>query len=64
MTSDRILLVEDDVRVRHELRSALSAEGFAVTEAPDLARARGANPAEHAVVLLDLGLPDGDGLAF
>lgn len=64
MDSDRILLVEDDVRVRHELRSALAAEGFAVSEAPDLGRARSHDPASHSVVLLDLGLPDGDGLAF
>jgi DNA-binding response OmpR family regulator len=56
--------VADDVRVRHELRSALTAQGFTVSEAPDLARAQSANAAEHSVVLLDLGLPDGDGLTF
>jgi len=64
MSSDRILLIEDDVRVRHELRTALAAEGFAVSEASDLGQARAAKPEEHSVVLLDLGLPDGDGLAF
>lgn len=64
MSADRILLVEDDVRVRHELRTALCAEGFTVSEASDLGQARLARPGEHSVVLLDLGLPDGDGLAF
>ncbi|MCK5942806.1 MAG: response regulator transcription factor [Planctomycetes bacterium] len=61
---DSILLVEDDVRVRHELRSALADAGFAVREAADLAQARDADATRHSLVLLDLGLPDGDGLDF
>ena len=61
---DRILLVEDDVRVRHELRSALGSAGFAVREAADLAQARDADADAHSLMLLDLGLPDGDGLQF
>lgn len=64
MPTERILLVEDDPRVRHELRVTLTAYGVEVSEAADLAQARLANAAEHTMVLLDLGLPDGDGLAF
>lgn len=62
--SDSILLVEDDVRVRHELRAALVEAGLTVQEAADLGQARDANAARHSLVLLDLGLPDGDGLEF
>ena len=37
---DSVLLVEDDVRVRHELRGALTSAGLEVHEAADLAQAR------------------------
>ena len=59
---DSVLLVEDDVRVRHELRGALTSAGLEVHEAADLAQARDVDAAAMSVVLLDLGLPDGDGL--
>lgn len=58
----RVLLVEDDPELRHTLRDALSIEGYTVHTAASLAE--GQAMAQHAspdLVLLDLGLPDGDG---
>ena len=62
-TSKTVLLVEDEAAIVRFLRPALAAEGFRVFEAT-----RGAEALELAakckpdVVLLDLGLPDMDGL--
>jgi two-component system KDP operon response regulator KdpE len=58
----RVLLVEDDPELRHTLRDALAVEGYSVHTAASLAEGRAM--AQHAapdLVLLDLGLPDGDG---
>lgn len=68
--SARILLVEDDRELRATLRAALEVEGYAVLPAASLADARA--QWQHApvqgravdLVLLDLGLPDGDGQDF
>ena len=61
-----VLLVEDDRELRNTLRDALSVEGYQVHASASLADARAL--LAHAVadggldlVLLDLGLPDGDG---
>jgi DNA-binding response OmpR family regulator len=63
MTSaTRILLVEDDDRIRDELRHALVASGYRVGLAGTLAEARERLRLGWSLVLLDLGLPDGDGL--
>ena len=64
--SRRILLLEDDRVLRASLGEALRVEGYAVTAAASLADARAvlrnAAPDEPVdLVLLDLGLPDGDG---
>ena len=65
-----VLLVEDDRELRHTLREALQVEGYKVLAAASLADATAlwAHAAEHAPnegaidrVVLDLGLPDGDG---
>ncbi|MDL2337068.1 MAG: response regulator [Pseudomonadota bacterium] len=61
-----VLLVEDDRELRATLREALTVEGYTVLAAASLADARAlwAHAAEHDgidLVLLDLGLPDGDG---
>lgn len=56
----RLLLVEDDVRLAAALTDALRTRGFAVEHVPTAAEAIAAEPAD--VVLLDLGLPDGDGI--
>ncbi|MEO5350490.1 MAG: response regulator, partial [Magnetococcus sp. YQC-3] len=60
-----ILLVEDELQMRRFLRTALTAREFQVTEATTLREARleiTAHPFD--LVLLDLGLPDGDGIDF
>jgi two-component system, OmpR family, KDP operon response regulator KdpE len=58
-----VLLVEDEAQMRRFLRATLSSHGYRVVEAATgedaLAQARTRNP---DVVLLDLGLPDIDGL--
>ena len=56
------LIVDDEFLIRWSLRSRLQLEGFTVTEANDVASARAAFAPPVAVVLLDLRLPDGDGL--
>ncbi len=63
VTGPIVLLVEDEVEMRRALRPSLRANGYQVVEAGTgreaLAQAAGRNP---DVILLDLGLPDGDGL--
>jgi two-component system KDP operon response regulator KdpE len=66
----RLLLVEDDRELRATLREALLVEGYQVLTAASLAEAiamYGQTQLEEAstqafdLILLDLGLPDGDG---
>lgn len=64
--SRRVLLVEDDRVLRSSLRESLSVEGYEPITAASLAEARAllkhAKPGENIeLVVLDLGLPDGDG---
>ena len=57
-----VLLVEDDRELRRTLREALMVEGYAVHAAASLADARALlGHSGIDLVLLDLGLPDGDG---
>ena len=59
----RILIVEDDAETRSALARALVARGYRIDEAPDGATALRRWEAHRPdVVLLDLGLPDIDGL--
>ena len=65
----RILLVEDDRELRTTLREALAVEGYEVLPAASLADASALAAHAHGaggidIVLLDLGLPDGDGQAL
>ena len=59
----RVLIVEDDRELRTLMQSSLSVEGFevqtavSVSEAAALVRHR-----QPDVIVLDLGLPDGDGI--
>jgi two-component system, OmpR family, KDP operon response regulator KdpE len=59
-----VLVIDDDPHVRRFLRTALTGHGHVVHEAGTVADGLAA-VARHqpAVILLDLGLPDGDGLA-
>ncbi len=60
---DTVLVVEDEVPMRRFLRSALTTHGFRVIEAGTLHEAEGLLTSEPPdAILLDLGLPDGDGL--
>lgn len=61
-----VLLVEDDRELRATLRDALQVEGYRVVASASLADARAVIATAVAdrgldIVLLDLGLPDGDG---
>jgi DNA-binding response OmpR family regulator len=59
----RILLVEDHPALADAVKDALRRAGFAVDHAGSAGEARAmAALADYALVLLDLGLPDGDGL--
>ncbi len=64
----RILLVEDDAAIVQGLRYALEQDGFAVTALGTAAQARAALTAPDGagfdLLLLDIGLPDGSGLAL
>jgi two-component system KDP operon response regulator KdpE len=60
-----ILVVDDDLQLRRFLRTTLAGHGHAVAEAGTVAEAIDAIARVHpAVILLDLGLPDGDGLTL
>lgn len=56
----RILLVEDDKRVAAAMSSALTRRGYDVEHAATVSAALAAAPCD--LVLLDLSLPDGDGI--
>ena len=59
----RVLVVEDAREIRSLLQSSLSVEGFAVQTAVSLSEARAM--LQHSapdLLILDLGLPDGDGV--
>lgn len=63
MSGQRILVVDDDLHIRRLLQATLTRGGYtpieATTAAEALEQARVANP---DAILLDLGLPDRDGL--
>ena len=64
-----VLLVEDERELRATLQAALQVEGYRVVASASLADARAvlAHALQHGgldIVLLDLGLPDGDGASL
>lgn len=59
----RLLIVEDEVRIAEILRQSLGKAEFAVDAVASCADARAAlTISPYDVAILDLGLPDGDGL--
>ena len=59
--SDRLLIVEDDPAIGASLERALTNAGYVCTRASSVADTLAVTSAPN-LVLLDLGLPDGDGL--
>ncbi len=61
----KVLIVEDERNIRHFVKTILIANGYQVIEANTLAEGRMAFMSHSPdVVILDLGLPDGDGMEF
>ncbi|MBT9569437.1 MAG: response regulator [Thiobacillus sp.] len=61
----RVLLVEDDELIAHGIEAGLSARGLTVDGAKTAAQAEALQRAVHyEVVILDLGLPDEDGMSL
>ncbi|PYE86486.1 response regulator [Phyllobacterium leguminum] len=62
MTTERILVVDDEPQIQRFLRPALIAAGYEVLEAENGTQAlKAAATAAPDIVILDLGLPDMDG---
>jgi len=60
----RILVVDDEEHIRHSLRGVLSDEGFGVLEAGDGRRARELIAESPDLVILDVWLPEIDGITL
>ncbi|RUT64420.1 two-component system response regulator KdpE (plasmid) [Morganella morganii] len=60
-----VLIIEDEKGIRRLLRTALEGDSLRVFEAEDLSRGLvEAATRKPDLVILDLGLPDGDGITF
>ncbi len=63
--SSHLLLIDDDLRLTDMVGGYLRQNGFEVSTAPSLASGRDLlRQASFDALLLDLMLPDGDGLDF
>ena len=61
----RLLLIEDDPELSDGLQQSLAQSGYAVDVTRTMHAARTACAAMHyEMLILDLSLPDGDGLAL
>ncbi len=64
MATQTILVVDDEELVRWSLKERLTQEGYKVREAASVAEARRLFAKGQDLVLLDVRLPDGDGVAL
>lgn len=63
MSPVQVLIVDDERAIRRFLSTALTTQGYGVTEAGSVKEAlQQATATPPGLVVLDLGLPDGDGL--
>ena len=61
----KVLVIEDEGNIRHFVKTILGTNGYQVIEAKTLSEGRMAFMSHSPdVVILDLGLPDGDGMDF
>ena len=61
----KVLVIEDEGNIRHFVKTILGTNGYQVIEAKTLSEGRMAVMSHSPdVVILDLGLPDGDGMDF
>ena len=60
----KILLVEDDAALREALEELLQREGYDVLKAPNIRTARDSIGSNIDLIMLDVGLPDGDGVSL
>ena len=60
----KILLVEDDAALRSALEELLLREGYEVKKAANFREARAGLDGSTHLVMLDVGLPDGDGVSL
>ena len=64
-TAIPVLLVEDDALIAHTLAMGLRYEGFALTAAATISEAQyQLEQQRYDLILLDIGLPDGDGISL
>ena len=60
----KILLVEDDTALRGALEELLDREGYEVIKASNISTAQDAMNSDIDLAMLDVGLPDGDGVSL
>ena len=58
------MIVDDEEIIREFVKNCLQSAGYEVTEAADAAGLKAFNGAQPDIVLLDLKLPDADGLTL
>jgi DNA-binding NtrC family response regulator len=65
MSAPRILVVDDEIDIRHLVQEILADEGYSVDVAADAAQARIArSKQEPDLILLDIWMPDTDGITL
>ena len=59
-----VLMVEDDLDLAEEIATFLDSAGFSVSRAATIREAETLLANAYDLLILDINLPDGDGLAF